>query len=48
MRSHLFWDGSNTPLDVVEGLDGARSDKITVLSLLGRPENKISGLWKPF
>ena len=48
MRSHLLWDGSNTLLDVVEGLDGARGDKITVALLPGRPENKISGLWKPF
>ena len=48
MRSHLFWDGSNTLLDVVEGLDGASSDKITVWSLLGCPENKILGLWEPF
>ena len=24
MRSHLFWDGSNTPLNVVEGLEGLK------------------------
>jgi hypothetical protein len=48
MRSYLVWDGSNTPLGVVEGLDGVRSYKITLISLPECPENKISGLRKPF
>jgi hypothetical protein len=48
MRSYLVWDGSNTPLGVVESLDGVRSYKITLISLPGCPENKISGLRKPF
>ena len=45
MTSHLLWDGINITLDVVEVLHRARIYKITVYLLLGRPENKIPGIW---
>ena len=39
--SNLFLRHPNTSVDVVEGLEEARSDKSRYKSLPGRPENMI-------